>query len=67
MNTRNGYSSKTVKSSGGEMEINVPRDREGSFEPQVIKKYEKDLSNIENQIISILENYLLYLYYLILQ
>ena len=52
LNTRNGYSTKTVKSSNGEMEINVPRDREGSFEPQVVKKYEKDISNIENQIIS---------------
>jgi transposase-like protein len=34
------------------MEINIPRDREGSFEPQVVKKYEKDISNIESQIIS---------------
>ncbi len=52
LNTRDGYSKKTLKSSNGEMEINVPRDREGSFEPQVVKKYEKDISNIENQIIS---------------
>lgn len=52
LNTRNGYSSKKVKSINGEMEIHVPRDRDGSFEPQVVKKYEKDISNIENQIIS---------------
>jgi putative transposase len=52
LNTRNGYSTKIVKSSGGEMDIKVPRDREGSFEPQVVKKYDKDISNIENQIIS---------------
>lgn len=52
LNTRNGYSTKTVKGTNGEMEINVPRDRDGSFEPQVVKKYEKDISNIENQIIS---------------
>ena len=52
INTRNGYSKKTVKSSGGEMDIKVPRDRDGSFEPQVVKKYDKDISNIENQIIS---------------
>ena len=52
LNTRNGYSTKTVKSTGGEMDIKVPRDREGSFEPQVVKKYDKDISNIENQIIS---------------
>ena len=52
LNTRNGYSSKTLKSTNGEMEIQVPRDREGSFEPQVVKKYERDISSIENQIIS---------------
>lgn len=52
LNMRNGYSTKTVKSSGGEMDIKVPRDRDGSFEPQVVKKYDKDISNIENQIIS---------------
>ncbi len=52
LNTRNGYSSKKVKGSNGEMEIKVPRDRDGSFEPQIVKKHEKDISNIENQIIS---------------
>ncbi len=52
LNTRNGYSTKTIKGSAGEAEIQVPRDRTGSFEPQIIKKYEKDISSIENQIIS---------------
>ena len=52
LKTRNGSSKKTVKSSNGEIEINIPRDREGTFEPQVIKKYDKDISNIEMQIIS---------------
>jgi transposase-like protein len=52
LNTRNGYNKKNVNSSNGKMEINIPRDREGSFEPQVVKKYEKDISNIESQIIS---------------
>lgn len=51
-NTRNGFSKKTVKSSQGEFDIDVPRDREGDFEPFVLKKYQKDISNIENQIIS---------------
>ena len=41
LNTRNGYSSKTVKGSNGEMEIKVPRDRDGSFEPQVVKNMKK--------------------------
>lgn len=52
LNTRNGFSKKTVKSSSGEIELDIPRDRDGSFEPQVLKKYQKDISNIENQIIS---------------
>ena len=52
LNTRNGSSKKTVKSSYGNIDLGIPRDREGSFEPQVLKKYEKDISNIENQIIS---------------
>lgn len=54
LNTRNGSSKKTVKSSYGDIELAIPRDREGSFEPQFLKKYEKDMSNIENQIISML-------------
>jgi transposase-like protein len=37
-NSRNGYNSKTVKSSVGAFELDAPRDREGSFEPQIIKK-----------------------------
>ena len=52
LNTRNGSSKKTVKSSYGNIDLNIPRDREGSFEPQSLRKYEKDISNIENQIIS---------------
>ncbi|MDU2829448.1 MAG: IS256 family transposase [Anaerococcus sp.] len=52
LNTRNGSSKKTVRSSYGNIDLNIPRDREGTFEPQSLKKYEKDISNIENQIIS---------------
>ena len=52
LNTRNGTSKKTVKSSYGNIDLDIPRDREGTFEPQVLKKYEKDISNIEKQIIS---------------
>lgn len=52
LNTRNGTSKKTVRSSYGNIDLNIPRDREGTFEPQSLKKYEKDISNIENQIIS---------------
>ena len=52
LNTRNGISKKTVRSSYGNIDLSIPRDREGTFEPQSLKKYEKDISNIENQIIS---------------
>lgn len=37
-NKRNGYTSKTIKSDIGQFELNTPRDRDGSFEPQIIKK-----------------------------
>ena len=52
LNTRNGSSKKTVKSSCGNIDLKIPRDIEGSFEPQALKNYQKDISNIENQIIS---------------
>ena len=51
-NSRNGYSSKTLKTTMGEAEIKIPRDRNGDFEPQIIKKYEKNASEIEQQIIA---------------
>ena len=52
-NSRNGYSRKTLKTSGGPVEIAVPRDRNGDFEPQLIKKNETTLSgDIEEKIIS---------------
>ena len=52
LNARNGYSSKTLKSKTGELDINIPRDRNGEFEPQIVKKYQTDISHIEEQIIS---------------
>lgn len=52
LNTRNGTSKKNLKSSYGDIDIEIPRDRESSFEPQAVKKYQRDISNIENQIIS---------------
>jgi putative transposase len=51
-NSRNGYSTKTVKTRLGKTEISIPRDRNGEFEPQVIKKYDKNASELENQIIA---------------
>ena len=49
---RNGYKSKTVKSSIGQVELAVPQDRKSTFEPQVVKKGQKDISDIDHKIIS---------------
>ena len=51
-NRRNGYTEKTVKSSMGDIEIRTPRDREGSFAPQIIPKRTKDVSGIEDKALS---------------
>lgn len=51
-NYRNGTKSKKVRSSYGEFEIDVPQDREGSFEPRIVKKRQKDISEIDQKIIS---------------
>ncbi len=51
-NRRNGYMPKNVKTSYGEVEIAVPRDRESSFEPQIIPKRTKDVSGIEDKVLS---------------
>ncbi len=51
-NRRNGYIEKDVKTSMGEMNIKVPRDRDGSFEPQIIPKRTKDISDIDRKVIS---------------
>lgn len=53
-NSRNGHSKKTVKSQFGEVEIDVPRDVKGEFEPVIVKKHEKTFSNsLEDMIISL--------------
>ena len=49
---RNGYIDKTVRMSQGEVDIKVPRDREGTFEPQLIPKRSKDVSGIEDKVLS---------------
>ena len=49
---RNGYKSKRVNSSYDSMDIDVPQDRKSSFEPQIVKKRQKDISDIDQKIIS---------------
>lgn len=50
--SRNGYSKKTVTSSLGNIDLDIPRDRKGEFEPQAVKKNQTDISNIEDQVLS---------------
>ena len=49
---RNGYKHKQVNSRYGSMEIEVPQDRKSTFEPQIVKKRQKDISDIDQRIIS---------------
>ncbi|CAG9701677.1 transposase [Clostridium neonatale] len=51
-NAGNGKKQKTLHSKYGEIPIEVPQDREGSFEPQIVKNRQKDISSIEDKIIS---------------
>ena len=52
-NARNGTYTKTLKSDiAGEFQVDVPRDRNGEYEPQIVKKHEKDISSIDDKIIS---------------
>lgn len=51
-NRRNGYSQKNIKTSYGEIPIDVPRDRQATFEPQVIPKRTRDVSGIEDKVLS---------------
>ena len=50
-NSRNGYSTKTVKSQYGPIELAIPRDREGTFTPEVVKKNQVDISGLDDKII----------------
>ena len=51
-NRRNGYSSKTLKSTYGDIPVEVPRDRDASFEPQAVPKRTTDVSGIEDKVLS---------------
>lgn len=51
-NRRNGYITKNIKTSMGETTIDVPRDRDGSFDPQIVPKRTKDISDIDKKVLS---------------
>ena len=52
-NSRNGHSRKTVSSQDGEIELVVPRDRDGTFSPTVVPKHQTTMVGIEDQIIAL--------------
>ena len=52
-NYRNGTKSKTVRSKYGGFQVDVPQDRQSSFEPQVLPKRQKDISSIDDKIIAL--------------
>ena len=52
-NSRNGYSSKTLKGDHGEVALQTPRDRNGCFEPQIIKKRQTRITGMDDQILSL--------------
>ena len=51
-NRRNGYTNKKVRTSAGEIEIKVPRDRTSSFEPKLVPKLQKGVSEIEEKVLA---------------
>jgi transposase-like protein len=52
-NSRNGTRSKTVLTEVGEVEIEVPRDRDGSFEPKIVRKRQRRLAGVDELVISL--------------
>ena len=52
-NSRNGHSNKTVRSEYGTIDLDIPRDRNGEFEPQIIPKRQREITGIEGQILSL--------------
>lgn len=51
-NYRNGYSEKTVKSDAGDIQLSIPRDRNGEFEPEIVPKNSRDISSIQDKVLS---------------
>ena len=52
-NYRNGYSKKNLRSSFGDVDLDIPRDRKSEFEPQIVKKYETVCNELDKKIISL--------------
>ena len=52
-NSRNGYSSKTIQTEAGKIELSIPRDRNSSFEPVIVKKGQRKASILDEQILAL--------------
>ena len=52
-NSRNGHSKKTVQSNHGEMELSIPRDRQGSFEPVLVPKHQRRIAELDEKILAL--------------
>lgn len=52
-NSRNGHTTKTLKTEEGEFQLNTPRDREGTFEPQLVKKHQTRFTSMDDKILSL--------------
>ena len=52
-NYRNGYSDKSVHGSFGDIDLHIPRDRNGEFDPQIVPKHKRDVSDIEKKVIAL--------------
>ena len=50
-NSRNGYTSKTLQTEEGQFELDTPRDRAGSFEPQLVKKHQRRFTSMDDKIL----------------
>jgi putative transposase len=52
-NSRNGYSKKTVQSTQGDLDLSIPRDRNGDFEPILVPKHQRRLSGLDEKILAL--------------
>ncbi len=52
-NSRNGYSNKTLRTEDGQFEIDAPRDRDGSFQPRLVKKHQTRFASMDDKILSL--------------
>ncbi len=50
-NSRNGITSKTLQTEGGQFQVDTPRDRAGSFEPQLVKKHQRRFTSMDDKIL----------------